>query len=118
MSESIERERNAVEELQAVTRRLLDTVVSDGGTSSLFDLLNARSAACAELARLIESGFQLSSADLERILTLQAECEETLRKAVEDTLRRLRELAGKRKVRSAYSGGADTGGPCFVDKRR
>lgn len=108
---------NVVHDLQAVSRTLIETVTS-GNTTSVSDLLDARAAACADLARLIERGLQLDDPELRQILAVQAECEEAIREAVEDTARKLRELTAQRRVRFVYSGGGQTGPPCFVDKRQ
>ena len=107
----------AVDDLQAVSRTLIEEIAS-GGTTSLSDLLDVRAAACADLARLIERGIQFDDSELRQILALQAECEEAIRAAVDDTSRRLRDLAAQRRVRFVYSGGGQTGPPRFVDKRQ
>ena len=107
----------AVDNLQAASRTLIEAIAS-GSTTSLSDLLDLRAAACADLARLIERGFQLDDSELRRILAVQAECEEAIRSALDDTSHRLRDLAAQRRFRSAYSGGGQTGPPCFVDKRQ
>ncbi len=106
-----------VDQLEALTRTILDAVECES-TGSVCDLLNARAAACADLARLIESGLCLDGPDLRRILALQAECEEAIRLAIDDTSRRIRELAEERKVRSAYSGRSDSALPRFMDRRQ
>lgn len=110
-------ESRAVDELQALSTALIEAARSED-TESIPGLLDARAAACAELARLIEGGLRLEESDLRRLLELQAECEEAIRAAVEDTASRLREIAAQRRVRCAYVSRDGDSIPRYLDRKQ
>ncbi len=133
-----------MESLRETGDRLFSSICR-GDTDSLNDILEARSAACAKLSRLVSESAPLASnldqlaassdseasqiaADIQlttrqidllrtQILAKQNECEEALRAAVEDTSRQLREAAGQKRVRAAYQA-PPTASPRYLDSRK
>ena len=141
---ALRQKRAAMCNLQEISGQLLKSITI-GDTGSLADTLDARAAACRELGRLLalrpafdldlnslanaespgikkavaeimEGHSQLESLRIQT-LAMQSECEEALRSALAATAKKLAEVSGHRKVRSAYF--SQPSGPSrFVDKKK